>query len=173
MTFGWSPLHKGHACSFNFTLLGWHFGELRGCLKMGDCSHLGPLQPSLQGKEHHSTWSIEHRAARAQTPAQSHLTSSGSSRCRLGLAHRPLDCPVSQRVLVSGAEWDDSWHHSFSAHIPRSLFSDFYLSHPPWITLTSNTHRILCTKIPRILYGLSNLMSYLTVNKAYLLTVSV
>lgn len=102
MTFGWSPLHKGHACSFNFTLLGWHFGELRGCLKMGDCSHLGPLQPSLQGKEHHSTWSIEHRAARAQTPAQSHLTSSGSSRCRLGLAHRPWTALCFRGCLFLG-----------------------------------------------------------------------
>lgn len=32
-TFGLPPLHKGHACSFNSTLLGWHSGELRGCLK--------------------------------------------------------------------------------------------------------------------------------------------
>lgn len=81
--------------------------------------------------------------------------------------------PVFQRVLVSGPEWGDSGHHLFSARTALSYPSGFYFSHPPWVTLTSNTQRTLRTKIPKILCGLFYLMSYLTVNKTCLLTVSV
>ena len=52
VAFGWPPLHKGHACSFNSALLGWHFGELPRMASRGETTATwDPCRAPCWGKD--------------------------------------------------------------------------------------------------------------------------